>query len=153
MVSQDYIMRMVEQVARMLASVLSHREEGRYEDAAVELQRQIQGCIGIPLETLRWFSPERLLAILPQYGPLRSLRAITLGEMLIVDAELCEKSGQSKAALCSRLLAYTLIAEVIDTLEEEERIIYRQKADKLKSELLNGCDHPYLDFIRRGSTG
>jgi hypothetical protein len=80
---QDYFLRMIEQIAQMLASILALRKAGRKSDAAEQIAAACQNNVGIPLEIVRRSSPETLLQLLEAGGALRHVRAVMLAELLI----------------------------------------------------------------------
>src|SRR3982751_6884864 len=90
---RDYIMRMVDQIAAMLASILARREEGYVEQATQEMDGHCLRTVGLTLERLKSLSPEAVAQLLAENGALQPVRAITLAEVLLIDAELNEEQS------------------------------------------------------------
>ena len=142
--AQDYIMRLVEQVGRMLAAIIAHKKAGRNEEAALEVESTCLQTVGLTLDMVHRSSPEALWSLLEQGGGMRYARAVMLAELLIQDAELCIGAKRPADALRSRLQAFCLLAESIDTLSEEEAAVYRPKLAALAAALEPACSDPYV---------
>src|SRR5687767_11741746 len=109
--AQDYLMRLIEQIARMLASIIMLRQAGRNEEAKDEIASMCLQTIGLPIERVRTSSPESVADFLSSSGALRHSRAIMLAELLIQDAELSEAAGRTADATLSRVHAFCLLSE------------------------------------------
>src|SRR5882762_8589256 len=107
---RDYIMRMVEQIAAMLASILAKREAGYVEQAGQELDNHCLRSIGLTIDKLKKLSPEAIAQLLDESGTMRPVRAVTLAELLIVDAQLADEKGDGAGATASRVHALCLLA-------------------------------------------
>jgi len=129
--AQDYIMRLIEQVGQMLASILRLCKAGRHEEAGREIDSCCWQTIGMSVEKIRRASPETIARLLEQCGPARHARAIVLAELLLQDAELCDRAGNLEDALLSRLHAFCLLVTTIELLDLSDRAIYTDKLDAL----------------------
>jgi hypothetical protein len=129
--SQDYILRLIEQVARMLASVLALRKARRDAEAAKEIEAVCLQSVGLPFDLVKRSSPETLLELLASGGGTQHIRAVMLAELLVQDAELNDASGKGLEAAISRAQAHSLLAHSIDSLSPDEQAIYRPKLDAL----------------------
>ena len=65
---RDYVMRLVEQVAKMLASFVAKREAGRLDEARQELDAVCQEHLGLTLDFVKRNSPEAIAQILAAAG-------------------------------------------------------------------------------------
>jgi hypothetical protein len=152
--AQDYIMRLIEQVGRMLASILAHKHAGRDLEAASEIEATCLQSVGIPMSLVRRSSPEVLWELLASGGALRYPRAIFLAELLLQEAELCERAGRSVAAVCAQLQASSLLAQSIEVLSGEEAALYRPKLEALAAKLeAAGNDSDFRQQLRHYSVG
>src|SRR4029434_1918281 len=115
--AQDYIMRLIEQVGQMLASILRLCKAGRHEEAGREIDSCCWQTIGMSVEKIRRASPENIARLLEQCGPARHARAIVLAELLLQDAELGDVTGNSEEALLSRLHAFCLLLSTVEVLD------------------------------------
>lgn len=137
-------MRLVQQIAQMLASLLALRRQGRNAEAGQEIDALCLQTIGLPVDRIRRSSPEGLAAHLEAGGALRHHRAITVAELLIQDAELSELAQRPADALLSRLHAFCLLTDAIEFLPAAEQADYRLKLATLANELESVAAHPYV---------
>ena len=137
LVPQDYILRVIEQVADMLASILALRKAGRGAEAAREIERVCVHAVGLPLALVKRSSPETLLQLLQSGGATQHVRAVMLVELLIQDAELSDAAGKRREAVIGWAQAQALLAHSIDNLSRDEQAIYRSKLEALEARLLS----------------
>src|SRR6266404_6317959 len=128
-----YFLRMIEQIAQMLAAILALRKAGRNREAIEQIAGACQDHVGIPLEIVRRSSPETLLQLLEPGGALRHVRAVMLAELLIQDSGVLEDNGKSSQALIARAQAYALVSDAVPPLPPTEQSIYRKKMELLRS--------------------
>ena len=141
---RDYIMRLVEQIAQMLASVIAKRRAGQHDEAKRELDAMCLEHIGLSLDFVRRASPEAVSEALANSGALRPVRSVALAELLIQDAEMCDDAGRAAPAAFSRLHAFCLLADNVDSLTRDEQAIYRPKLDQLARQLEVLRDNPFV---------
>lgn len=137
-------MRLIEQISRMLAAIIAHKQAGRDTEAAAEIEVSCRQTIGLPLESVRRSSPESLWELLQQGGGLRYSRAVTLAELLLQDAELSKTANRPDDAILSQLQAFCLLTESIGALSRAEAAIYRPRLEALANELEASSSDPYL---------
>jgi hypothetical protein len=124
---QDYILRLIEQVAQMLAEIRRLRNAERPERIGAICEREI----GLPLSLVKHSSPDTILQLLESGGATRHVRAVILAELLLQDAELSEAAGKSQEAMVSRAQAKVLLERNIDSLSPDEQAGYRPKLEEL----------------------
>jgi len=142
--ARDYIMRMVEQIAAMLSTLLAKREAGCNIEVEKELDGHCLRTIGLSLERLKKLSPEAVAQLLNEAGALRPVRAITLAELLLVDAELADEKQDESGAAASRVHAFCLLADSLPILNSEDQTVYREKLKALTDKLGDLKTHPYI---------
>jgi hypothetical protein len=142
---RDYIMRLVEQIAALLASVIAKERAGFHSEAKADLEEKARQTIGMNVSDLRRLSPEAVSELLKSSGGLRYGRAVILGELLLQDAAISDATGKTNDALLSRLHAFCLLADAIDTLTDEDQALYRPKLQTLATRLRDLPAHPYLN--------
>lgn len=141
---RDYIMRLIEQVAALLASVIAKERAGHYVEAKADLEEKARQVVGMGLGKLRKLPPETVSQLLASSGGLRYGRAVILAELLLHDAVIADATGDPRDALLSRIHAFCLLSETIDSLAAEDRAVYREKLDALAAKLKTLPAHPYL---------
>ena len=92
---RDYIMRLIEQIAALMASIIAKERAGKYPEAKAEIDEKARRTIGLSLDQVRKLSPEAVSQLLASSGGLRYGRAVILAELLMHDAKVSEANGQS----------------------------------------------------------
>ncbi len=141
---RDYVMRLVEQVAKMLASFVAKREAGRLDEARQELDAICQEHLGLTLDFVKRNSPEAIAQILAAAGGVRHARAVLLSELLTHDADLSSDAGRVAEATVARLHAFCLLADSMEMLSREEQATYRPKLERLAESLSALSGDPYV---------
>src|SRR5438477_2220887 len=101
--AQDYILRLIEQVGQMLATILRLRKAGRSAEAAGQVALHCQQLTGLPFDLVKHSSPAKLLGLLATSGAARYQREVILAELLMQDAELSDATAREREALVSRV--------------------------------------------------
>jgi hypothetical protein len=132
--AQDYILRLIEQVALMLAEISRLRHAERPERISAISLREV----GLPLDLVKHSSPETIFQLLETGGGTQYVRAVLLAELLLQDAELSDAAGKNREAMISRAQAQALLAHSIDNLSPDEQAAYRPKLEALTVDLRRG---------------
>ncbi len=141
---RDYILRLIEQVAALLASIIAKERAGQYIEAKADVDEKARQVVGIGLNQIRKLPPEAVWQLSASSGGLRHGRAVMLAELLLHDAVVADATGDCHEALVSRIHAFCLLSETVDNLTEEDRAVYREKLKALAIELKPVSSHPYL---------
>ena|ERR1700733_3477506 len=142
--ARDYILRIADQIAAMLATILAKKQAGQIAEAGTELENTCLQTIGLTLTDLKRLSPEAVAQLLNNVGALRPVRAVMLAELLLVDAELIEADPNPRPSLPNHVHAFCLLADAIGTLTTEEQAGYRIKLNVLADRLGDLRTHPYI---------
>ena len=141
---RDYIMRLIEQVAALVASIIAKERAGQYSEASAEVDEKARQCIGMSLGEVKKLSPEAISQLLHSSGGLRYGRAIILAELLLHDAAISDATSHVSEAVLSRVHAFCLLSDNIDTLTHEDQAVYREKLEALAGRLRGLPANPYL---------
>jgi hypothetical protein len=142
--AQDYLMRMIQQIASVLASILSQRKEGRPEEARQMLDETCMKNIALSLGTVKRMTPDSVTEHLKQGGANRHYRSVLLAELLIQDGELLEEQRESTQAMAAWLHAFCLLYDSFPVMSSEERDAYQPKLDQLAAKLAPLPPNPYV---------
>lgn len=142
--AQDYILRLIEQVTAMLATVLARRRNGQAAEAGDEVRRLTQETVGLTPEAVRRLSPDAVSTLLDRAGFLRPLKALLLVGLLEQEDELAGPEWPAADRLASRVHRFCLLADVLPHLDREDRDTTRLKLQALVVELGPACEHPAL---------
>jgi len=114
---EDWILRLIEQVSRMLAELSRLKSGERPARISALCLRET----GLPLDFVKHSSPKAILQLLESGGGTQYVRAVLLAELLLQDADVNEEAGKSREARISRAQAQALLAYSIDNLSPDER--------------------------------
>ena len=141
---RDYVMRLVEQVAKLLVSIAAKRDAGQHDEARADLHAICQEHIGLTLDFIKRTSPEGLAEALAAAGALRHARAVLLSDLLTLDAQLSDDTGRAAEATVARLHAFCLLADSMPMLNRDEQATYQPKLDRLAESLRALGNNPYV---------
>ncbi len=136
-------MRLLQQVAAMLATIMAKRRLGQVAEAGQEVEAACLRTVGLPLTKVRHLSPEELSSWLQTAGALRYTRSVMLAELLIQDAEILETKNESQQALASYIHAFCLLCDSFNVLSVEEQAVYESKLQMLAEKLDHLPANPY----------
>ena len=130
MAQQDYILRMIEQVGRMLAALRRRILDGAADSASVRHELGEAGRTGgVDLEVARALTPESLVLLVSAGGELEPGRAWLMAEVLYLDgldARLRGDLERARASLGRALVLNRLIGpetlKLVELPEAQDRI-------------------------------
>lgn len=123
---QDYILRLLEQLGAMAATIGGKKAAGDLEGAALEIEEQCVRHTGLPFAVVKQASPEGLSLLLEMGGAMQVPRQLMLAELLRQEAELCERRGNPPAAVLSYRQAAQLIEDALPSLAGEDAATFRE---------------------------
>jgi hypothetical protein len=129
--ARDYVLRLIQQVANLLASVLARRVAGDASAARKEVEDLCVQTVGLSLTSVKAMTPDALAAHLSAAGGLGTVRAVMLAELLLQDGELCDDSGNVAGGWNARLHAFCLLHDAYPLFSPEERMFYLPKLQVL----------------------
>ncbi len=146
--ARDYILRLIDQVAMMLAEIVAKRKGGERGLARTEIENQALQHTGLPMSLIRGATPAMVADLLRNGGELRFIRAILLAELLLQDAEISEESGDKGAALTAYLHAWCLLHDSIGSFNADERAHFGAKQAQAGSRLSELAAELGVDLTR-----
>jgi len=133
--AQDYVLRMIQQIAAMLAGIVAKRQQGDLAGAEAELQDKCLQHVGLPLMVVKHSSPEVVSAWLASAGAMRHLRAVTLAELLLQDAALSEARGNPPEAVLAYEHAFRLLHDALGVLSIDDEKACRERLSTIAAKL------------------
>jgi hypothetical protein len=99
MIQKDFIMRMIQQLTKMLAKILLLKEQGNQKEALIEVENAVRNTIGIDPELLDSLSIESIselfgISMDPSAG---SIKCIVTGRLLKEKAEIFSSINDAKS--------------------------------------------------------
>lgn len=143
--ARDFILRLIEQMATMLAALMNRRRAGEVIQAREDLENTCVRTVGLTLTNVKELAPEAVAQILQKSGALSITRSVMLAELLLLDADWKEKDSPEKDVLPNYVHAFCLLADSLESLSAEETAFFRPKLDLAASKLSHLENHPYIN--------
>jgi len=137
----DYILRLIEQIARVFARLLQRLAGEPQRELEEELDRALQDLSGLSLDLVQTLSLQGLLEVLRAGGEPDVARALAVAEMLYLHALVRERQGDGARAHGDRVRALTLYLEVLLAFRHERLAAATGRAEELV-EALRGSELP-----------
>jgi hypothetical protein len=133
---QDYIMKIVEQFAQMLASIFKKRKEGKTQEARELISKASRHFLRIDLEYLYLYSPEQILDHFKDFSQELDTKLATQCADLLLELSLIEDAeNKTAASLHFKTLSLYLYSASIPLDKEFQIPSYFEKVSRLKNEL------------------
>ena len=113
MLQRDYILRLIEQFARAVASVIRLRAMGEPKAAQIELQKLTQAHLGLDPKLLTTLSDAELLSLFTLGGKLDSGRTVVAQQILVEEAAIQDALGEPALGETYRLRGLSLLVDVL----------------------------------------
>ncbi len=113
MIHRDYIMRMIEQLNKVLAKILSNKELKQYDNALVEIQTAGEIFLGFKWKMIKQLSDVDIISLLKIGGELNVGKAFVTASLLKEEADILELIGREDESWSSNLKAFSLFVEIL----------------------------------------
>jgi hypothetical protein len=110
---QDYVLRMIQQMAVFITRVLRLREDGEYEEAIGEITHAYGRMTGLPASMVHALSDKDLIALLTVQSGVAADRCVALAELLREEAQVYDELGNDDEAIPRYLKALRLYLEAL----------------------------------------
>src|SRR5688572_8720219 len=97
--ARDYILRLIEQIATMIAGLLARRKAGEVIQAREDLENLCVRTAGLTLSEIKLLAPEEVAKLMRRAGAMQILRSLTIAELLLLDAQWHEQDRASEQLL------------------------------------------------------
>jgi hypothetical protein len=111
MFSQDYILRMINQVIAVLSQIAGLRKAGQYQQAQQAVDQAYEQLLGLRADLLRQMDDATLLRMLTQQDQLDTVRSGLLADLFKAEGDLLADQGQLQDSRKSNLRALTFYLE------------------------------------------
>lgn len=128
---RDYILRLVEQLAKTLVGIVALRKARRLQEAGTALTEAAKNFVGLDVETLLALPVEQIVTLLSPGGVLDPAKAIVVAELLAEKGELSALEEEEAVAYRARLRALGLLLE----LSAREGLARVPDADRLREKI------------------
>jgi hypothetical protein len=113
MAQRDYILRMFEEMSRVLAQVIYHRQIKDYQAAHDLIDEQLKQTFGVSLSFINSLSDETLLAMLTTMGTLNVDKCWLVAILLKASGEIYEDEQDENNSYYNYLRACNLLLETL----------------------------------------
>jgi hypothetical protein len=135
MLKHDYILRLIEQIARVFARLLQRVSGDPQQALGDELDRALQDLSGLSLDLVATLSLDGLLEMLRADGEPDVPRTLAVAELLYLHALVRERQGDESGAFGVRVRALTLYLETLIAFRHERLAAAAGRADELMEAL------------------
>lgn len=115
MYEKDYIMRMIQQMVRILLELFGLRQKGNYEESYELISLTLQQNTGLSSEMINSFDEENLIAFLSPSGNLNYEKCFIIGILLKEEGEILFKQNINDEGLKRFRKSYALLKRVRNT--------------------------------------
>ncbi len=113
MLTEDYLMRIINQAMAALLKAIGLKKEGKYEEAQQALDQAFEQLFGLPTHVFKQLEDASLLAALTTLGKLDIGRLAVLADLFKEEGEILDLQGRSAAGASSAARALRLYLEVV----------------------------------------
>jgi tetratricopeptide (TPR) repeat protein len=130
---RDWLMRQIEQAARMLAAIIAKATSGQPIEALGMFDQAYQPLLGVGARLVPVLSDEQLLAMLAPGGVIDPNRWPVLVRLLVTEADLYAQQGDEAAAAIRYRKALMLLHEVGWSQPDFDPELCAHLADRLRT--------------------
>ena len=147
MFQRDYILRLVEQLAKTLGALVVLKKAKRFDEAELTVSEAARNLVGLDVPTLHALPLDQIVTLFSPGGSLDAGKCLVVAEILEEDADVKTLKGDEAGAYRSRIRALGLLLEVsgregLDRMPEPAR--YRAKIERLTRALSENAPVPAI---------
>jgi hypothetical protein len=129
MITRDYFLRMIHQLAQVIAKVLKLSEMTRYNEALEEIQRSSKQLLGMDLQFLTRLSNAEFVRLLSLGDRFEVEKCVVIGELLRLVGEVKEREGDE----AERFHCYsTSLSLFLELLARESGVLPKEYFEKIE---------------------
>lgn len=113
MLHRDYIMRMIEQLNKVLAKILLNKDLKQYDDAILEIQKSGEKFLGFNWKMIEQLSDQDIVDLLKIGGELNIGKTIAAASLIKEEADILEALGKKDESWRAYLKAFSLFVEIL----------------------------------------
>lgn len=147
MLKQDYILRMIEQLAQVFGRLMGRI---RSEDPTVihrEIEEALKDLTGLDFDVLDSLPLPAVLSVLQSHSEPNPARVLAIADCSFLRSRLADAAGQANTALRTRIMALTLYLEALALFRHEALAPAIQRTEKLIDDL-QAFDLPKETLLR-----
>ncbi len=99
MLTEDYFMRMINQMLAVLIQILYHKEAGQYQEAQILIDQSLEQLLGVRPDLLKQMDDTSVLQLLTTQGELVPDRLAMVADLYKLEGDLLADQNQNHEAL------------------------------------------------------
>ena len=136
MIRKDYIMRMIEQLARALGKIMGFKNAGHYKEALEEIKKSGELFVGLDAQVIETSSDTGLIALLRRgHSGVDLVKCLALAELLKEQGEIYELQHEPDKSYGSYVKSLSLFLEATAVDKKSELADYAPKVDFIVGKL------------------
>ena len=113
MLTEDYIMRMINLALAVLVRILGFKQAGRYQEAAQHIDQALEMLLGMRADLVKRLDDDSLIETLTVQDTLDTDRLLVVADLFKEEGDILALKGHQSEAYLSRLRALNFYLEVI----------------------------------------
>ncbi len=137
MLTEDYFMRMINQMLAVLTKILYLKEAGQYQEAQQIINQSLEQLLGIPAKLLKGMDDSSVMKILTTQGELVSDRLNMVAKLYELEGDLLIDQNRPSEANLDYLRALIFHLEIAIEGENQVSGEIHERIENLKHKLSN----------------
>jgi tetratricopeptide (TPR) repeat protein len=135
MLTEDYIMRMINQMVAVLAKLIGLKDAGQYQSAQQVIDQSLEQLLGLKPELLKHMDDSSILNLLTSQGELGTERLYILAELYRHEGDILLAQNRTQEALFDYQRALYFFLQLPDNQKDQDSSKIKQKITDLFIEL------------------
>ena len=137
MLTEDYIMRMINQMVAVLAKLIGLKDAGQYQSAQQVIDQSLEQLLGLKPELLKHMDDSSILNLLTSQGELGTERLYILAELYRNEGDILIAQNRTQEAIFDYQRALSFYLQLPDDQKGQDSSKIKQKIIDLFIELKN----------------
>jgi hypothetical protein len=137
MLTEDYFLRMINQMLVVLTQILYHKDAGQYQEAQVLIDQSLEQLLGVRTDLLKQMDDASLLRLLTSQGELDPDRLAMVAELYKLEGDLLAAQNKIHEAETDYQRSLTFYLEIrmngnpqgLNNLENKINELYQKLSD------------------------
>ena len=137
MLTEDYIMRMINQMVAVLAKLIGLKDAGQYQSAQQVIDQSLEQLLGLKPELLKHMDDSSILNLLTSQGELGTERLYILAELYRHEGDILLAQNRTQEAIFDYQRSLSFYLQLPDDQKDQDSSKIKQKITDLFIELEN----------------
>ena len=137
MLTEDYIMRMINQMVAVLTKLIGLKDAGQYQSAQQVIDQSLEQLLGLKHELLKHMDDSSILNLLTSQGELGTERLYILAELYRHEGDILIAQNRTQEAIFDYQRALFFYLQLPDDQKDQDTSKIKQKITDLFIELEN----------------